>query len=132
VAVGLVVAAAAALAAMPPPGRTVALLLAPTLARWAMVVQCHGGRGTPARAPATAIVGRASFREFGIASVTALGAALVLADARGLAAAMGAAGIMLGMRVLAHRRLDGVSGRLVAATGGLVELEVLVVLAALG
>jgi hypothetical protein len=96
-----------------------------------MVVQCHGGRGTTERGPAAAIVGRATFREFGVASVTALGMALVVADALALAAALGAAGLTLGIRLVAHRRRGGLDGRLVAATGALVELEVLAVLAAL-
>jgi len=124
-------AMAAVLASMPPPARTAALLLAPTLARWAMVVQCHGGRGPWAGGPAAAIVGRAGFREFGIASVAALGTALVLADALGLVAAMAAAALTLGVRLLAHRRLGGLSGALVAATGGAGELLVVVVLAGL-
>jgi adenosylcobinamide-GDP ribazoletransferase len=131
VGVGLVVAMAVALAAMPAAARGVALLLAPTLGRWAMVVQCHGGRRAAACGPAAAIVGRATFREFGVASVTALGMALVVADALALAAALGAAGLTLGIRLVAHRRRGGLDGRLVAATGALVELEVLAVLAAL-
>jgi len=126
-----VLATAAVLAGMPPPARTAALLLAPTLARWAMVVQCHGGRGAWAEGPAAAIVGRAGFREFGIASVAALGTALVLADALGLVAAMAAAALTLGVRLLAHGRLGGLSGALVAATGGAAELLVVAVLAAL-
>ena len=61
----------------------------------------------------------------------ALVIALVVSDALGLAAAVASVGLTLGIRLLAHRRLGGMSGRIVAATGGLVELGVVVLLAAI-
>src|SRR5258706_8497405 len=70
----------AALAATPPAARTMALVVAPMLARWACVVQCYGGRPAPGAAELAALAGRARFREFAIASVTALGTMLVLLD----------------------------------------------------
>lgn len=131
VAAATTLATAAALASVSPDARAVALLVAPTLARWVIVVQCHGGRTAIAREPAASIVGRAGFREFGIASVMALVIALVVSDALGLAAAVAAVCLTLGIRLLAHRRLGGLSGRIVAATGGLVELGVVALLAAI-
>src|SRR5881396_3625064 len=69
-------ARAAAAAILPPPARTTALLLAPLLGAWAVVVECYGGVPTHASGTAAALVGRARFREFGWASVTALGMTL--------------------------------------------------------
>jgi hypothetical protein len=70
---------------MAPPARTLALVVAPMLARWAAVVQCYGGLPRPGATGMALLAGRARFREFGIASVTALGTTLILLDAVGLA-----------------------------------------------
>ena len=115
-------------AVLPPPARASALLLAPMLGAWAVVVQCYGGSPTHARGPATALVGRARFREFGTASVTALGVTLAVGEAVGLVLVVVAALITVGLRVHAHRRLGGLTGRLLAATREVVETGVLVTL----
>jgi len=109
--------------------RTIALLVAPMLARWSVVVQCHGGTPGYARGPAAALVGRARSREFGWASVTAIGTTLALADGVGLAVVLAAALATIGLRLKLNHRLAGLPGRLVAATGALVETVVLVMLA---
>lgn len=109
--------------------RTIALLVAPMLARWSVVVQCHGGTPGVARGPAAALVGRARFREFGWASTTAIGGTLALADGVGLAVVLATALTTIGLRLRLNHRLAGLPGRLVAATGTLVETVVLVSLA---
>jgi len=111
------------------PWRTIALLVAPMLARWSVVVQCHGGTPGNARGPAATLVGRARFREFGWASVTAIALTLALADGVGLAVVLAAALTTIGLRLKLNHRLAGLPGRLVAATGELVETVVLVILA---
>jgi hypothetical protein len=108
--------------------RTVGLVVAPMLGRWAVVVQCYGGAPQAGDAGWSAPVGRAHFREFGWASVVAFGLAMTLADGVGLAVVVVAALATVGLRVAAHRRPDRPPGRLVAATGELVETGVLVLL----
>jgi cobalamin synthase len=76
-------------------------------------------------------VGRARFREFAWASVTALGVTLAVGDAVGLVLALAAACVTVGLRVYAHRRLGGLAGRLLGATRELVETVVLVTLGCL-
>jgi adenosylcobinamide-GDP ribazoletransferase len=120
----------ASLAALPAESRTVALLVAPMLGAWAIVVQCYGGVPGGASGPA-ALVGRARFREFGWASVTALGVTLALGDAVGLVLVLAAAATTVALRVYAYRRLGGLTGRLLAATRELVETVVLGTLGAL-
>src|SRR5437879_11661440 len=68
-------ARAAAAAGLPPPAPTPALLLAPMLGAWAVVVECYGGVPTHASGTAAAIVGRARFRPVGGAGRTAPGIA---------------------------------------------------------
>jgi adenosylcobinamide-GDP ribazoletransferase len=131
VALAALVARIAALFVLPPATRTGALLVAPMLGAWAIVVQCYGGVPGRAGGPAAALVGRARFREFGWASVTAIGVTLAIGDAVGLVLVLAAAGVTVGLRVYAYRRLGGLTGRLLAATRELVETVVLVTLGCL-
>jgi hypothetical protein len=120
---------AAAVAVVPTAGRVPTLVLAPALARWAVVVQCYGGR--PALASdASPLVGRARFREFGVASVTAIGGALAALDALGLLAVLGAALATVGLRIVAYRRGTGLGERALERTETVVEAVVLLILAA--
>src|SRR6266403_616418 len=129
--VALTGARAAAAAVLPPPARTTALLLAPMLGAWAVVVECYGGVPTHASGTAAAIVGRARFREFGWASVTALGMTLAVGEPIGLVIVLAASLATVGVRVYAYHRLGGLTGRLLAASRELVETVVLVTLGVL-
>jgi adenosylcobinamide-GDP ribazoletransferase len=131
VALALLAAKTWAVAALPASARGVALVLAPMLGRWAIVVQCHGGDAAHARGLAAALIGRARFREFGAACVVAFAATLAALDAVGLAVLLVAAATTLACRVAAYRRVGGLTGRLLAATGELVETATLVLLAGL-
>lgn len=111
---------------LPPAARAAALAFAPMLGAWAITVQCYGGPALHARGPAAALVGRGRFREFGWASLVALGVTLAAADAVGLVVVLAAAATTVGLRVYAHHRLGGLTGRLLAATRELVETVVLV------
>ena len=124
-------ARAAAAAVLPPPARTTALLLAPMLGAWAVVVECYGGTPTHASGKAAALVGRARFREFGWASVTALGMTLAVGEPIGLVIVLAASLATVGVRVYAYHRLGGLTGRLLAASRELVETVVLVTLGVL-
>jgi adenosylcobinamide-GDP ribazoletransferase len=128
-AAGLLAVKLGAALALPRPAWTPAFLLAPMLGAWAVAVQCHGGTPAHARGPAAALVGRARFEEFGWASVTAFAAAFGLAELMGLVVVVVAAATTLGLRLYGHRRLGGLTGRLLGATRELVETAVLVVLA---
>ncbi|MGH7894901.1 MAG: hypothetical protein ACREQL_09540 [Candidatus Binatia bacterium] len=112
--------------------RAIALLVAPMLARWALVVQCYGGAPVGGAHGLAALVGRARFREFAWASVLALGATLVLLDAVGLVVALVAALVTVGVRVVAYRRSGGLDAGALAATSALVETSALVLLASIG
>jgi cobalamin synthase len=119
---------AAALALVPPGARWVPLILAPVLGRWAQTVQSYGGRRPPGESAGD---GTAQFREFGWASVVALGTALALLDAVGLLAGVATAVTTVGMRVFLHRRDGGMPAEGPVRTATLVEVVVMAVLAAL-
>jgi small basic protein len=120
-----VVLRAAAASALPGAARTLGLAVAPMLGAWAVVVQCHGGM--PVRG---SLVGRARFREFGWASLTAFAVTLGLGDALGLVLLLAAAATTLGVRVVAHRAAGGLAPAVPGATRELVETAVVAVLAA--
>lgn len=105
-----------------------ALLLAPTLGRWAPVVLAHGARPVGGPPDAPLLVGRVAFREFGWSSVLAFGFAMSVADALGLVAVVGAALLATGMRLWAYRRHGMVSSDVLAASIEVVETTVLVLL----
>jgi cobalamin synthase len=121
---------AAALLWAPVAMQALALVLAPLLGTWSRVVQCHGGRPVPG-SERTGLVGRATFREFGVASVLAIGGALVLFDALGLVAVLGAVVPTILLRAALHRRRGGMPAWGPATTGRVAETVVMVVLCAL-
>ncbi len=122
----------AAVLAVAPPARGIALVLAAMLGRWASVVQCYGGVGLPGTRGIAALAGRARFREFAIASVTALGATLAALDAVGLGVAVACALLTVGLRLVAYRRRGGIDDGIMNATSALVETSALVLLALIG
>ena len=121
-----------AIARLAPGARTLALLLAPMLARWAVVVRCYGGAPRAAEGGLAGLVGRARFREFGIASDVALGVSLAVLDAVGLVVAVASALVTLAVRVVAYRRSGGLSAGALNATSALVETSALVLLSWIG
>ena len=118
-----------AVAQLPEGGRTIALVLAGMLGRWAVVVQCYGG--TPARTsgPVSPLIGRARLREFGWASTVAFASTFAVLDAIGLAVVFAATLVTVALRVLAYRRSGGVSDTMLGASVELVETTALLVLA---
>jgi len=76
-------------------------------------------------------VGRARFREFGWASVTALGMTLAVGEPIGLVVVLAASLATVGVRVYAFHRVGGLTGGLLAASRELVETVVLVTLGVL-
>jgi len=114
---------------VPAPALAPALVLASMLGRWAIVVLCYGG--TPIRDPRGDGLPRAGFGEFGWASLTAFAVTLSVAEAVGLVLLLVAALATLGIRIAAHRRLDGVTGWVAQVAAGAVETAVLAALAVL-
>ena len=92
------------------------------------MVQCYGGAPLDPTAPTA--IGRARFREFGGASVVALGLALSVGDLAGLLVALSAALVTVGLRLWLYRRLGGLTGRLITAAGEVVETTTLALLGA--
>jgi len=131
VAVAALVGRTVAAAVLPLPACITALLVAPMLGTWAVVVECYGGVPTHAGGIAAALVGRARFREFGWASVTALGITLALGEPIGLVLVLAASLATVAMRVYAYGRLGGLTGRLLAASREVVETVVFLTLGAL-
>src|SRR5579883_3381469 len=110
--------------ALPAAARPVAFLLAPMLGRWALVVQSYGG--SPVRG-----VGKAGFREFGVASTIAFAVTLALGQAIGLVLLVVAALETIALRVVIYRCLGTLTPGALGATGAAVEAGVLLVLALL-
>jgi len=123
---------ALALLAAAPAVRTTAVVVAPMLARWACVVQCYGGAPSGGVRGLATLAGRARFREFAIASVTALGTSLAMLDAVGLAVAVACALVTMPVRLAAYRRTGVIGDGALGATSALVETSALVLLVSIG
>ena len=107
--------------------RPAALLFAPLLARWALVVLATGVRD--AAAPGRKFNPAITFREFALASVFAFAAIFAIAEAFGILLVVGAAALTLGLRVAVHRWAGGVSWRFLLACVEAIEAFVLAVCA---
>jgi adenosylcobinamide-GDP ribazoletransferase len=115
--------------ALPAAARTSALLYAPMLARWSMVVLAFGSRPARPDGLGHAMVSSLTFREFGVATVAALWVMLANNGARGLVAILVVAVTTIGCRIFAHARLGGVTGDLLGAIGEVNEALVLAIFA---
>jgi adenosylcobinamide-GDP ribazoletransferase len=89
--------------------RPAALLFAPLLARWALVVLATGVRD--AAAPGRKFNPAITFREFALASVFSFAAVFTVAEAFGIVIVVAVAALTLGLRLLVHRWAGGVSWR---------------------
>ncbi|MBM4268841.1 MAG: hypothetical protein FJ144_19870 [Deltaproteobacteria bacterium] len=107
------------------------LALAGMLGRWAFVVQAYGS--TPARPDGigAAFTRAMQFREFGLASVSAMALTLLLADAVGLVLLLWTATQTIALRILVHGRKGGVGETSLAAGAALAEASTLLLCAAL-
>jgi cobalamin synthase len=110
--------------AQPGGSRLAALLFAPMLARWSMVVLAVGARdaGTPGRKFNAAI----TFREFAWTSVFTFTVVFAIAEAFGIVIVVGTAALTLAVRLLAHRWMAGISWRLLLVAGQGIEAFVIV------
>jgi adenosylcobinamide-GDP ribazoletransferase len=106
-----------------------ALLIAPVLGRWALVVLAHGARPVRGGTAAVLQLGRVTFREFAWSSVMAFAITLSLADAVGLVFVIVAAAIATGIRLVAYARCGAMSVDVLGAGVETVETAVLAVAA---
>ncbi len=109
--------------------RPAALLFAPLLARWALVVLATGVRD--AAAPERKFNPAITFREFALASVFSFAAVFAVAEAFGILLVVSVAALTLGLRLLVHRWTGGVSWRFLLACVEGIEVFVLAVCALL-
>ena len=104
---------------------TAALLFAPMLGRWSMVVLAVGARD--AAAPGRKFNPAISFREFALTSVFALAVVFTLAEAIGILVVLCVAGLTLVLRLLAHRDGRGISWPFLLLSAEAVEAMVLAI-----
>jgi adenosylcobinamide-GDP ribazoletransferase len=110
--------------------RPAALLFAPMLARWAMVVLATGARD--ADAPGRKFNSAITFREFALASIFTCIVVFTLAEALGILLVACVAAATLAGRLLAHHRAGGVSWRMLLASAEAIEALVLLLFVLLG
>lgn len=127
----LLVVKAAALAMLSGGALGLALVLAVTLGRWALVVQAYGSQAGDGDVVAATLAREAKFREFSIASVTAMAATLALSNAIGVLLLVAVATVTIGVRVAVHARVGGVTETSLTAGGEIAETMALAVCAAL-
>jgi cobalamin synthase len=127
-ALGLAAFKTIALCYLPAP-RTIALLFAPLLGAWSMVVLAVGARdaGIRGRKFAPAVL----FNEFALASLFTFGIVFATAEAVGVLVVVVAAASTLALRLLSHARIGGISWVAVVLAAALVETAVLSILAVL-
>jgi len=111
-------------------GRPAALLFAPLLARWAMVVLAVGVRD--AAAPSRKLNASITFREFALTSVLTCAVVFTVADAFGILLVVGVAALTLVLRLWYHHRSRGADWRRLLASAELVELLVVAIAGAVG
>jgi adenosylcobinamide-GDP ribazoletransferase len=109
--------------------RPAALLFAPLLARWCIVVLVTGARD--AAAPGQKFNSGVTFREFALTSVFTFAVVFSLAQAAGILAVICIAGVTLGVRLLLHRCVGGVSWQGLNAVAAAVEMLVVALFALL-
>ncbi len=108
-----------------------AIPLAGLLGRWAAVVVAYGSLPAPGDERAAALVRAVEFREFALASVSAMAIALAALDAVGVVLLAVAAALALIVRVGSHARRGGVDTDAMRAAAALVEVATLAVCAGL-
>ncbi len=109
--------------------RPAALLFAPMLARWCMVVLATGERD--AGAPMRKFNPSITFREFALTSVFSFALLLALADAIGILVVVSVSAATLAVRLLAHRWVGGVTWAFLSASARGMEVLVLLLFALL-
>jgi cobalamin synthase len=95
--------------------RVQALLFAPMLACWSIVVLAHGSRAARADGRQVKYASEVGFREFALTSVFAFGILFSTSAAVGVLVGVSAAATIVGVRLLSHWWVGGVSASLTRA-----------------
>jgi adenosylcobinamide-GDP ribazoletransferase len=109
--------------------RLPALLFAPLLAAWSMVVLSHGARAARIDGRQGKFAPEVSFRDFALTSVFSFGVLFSLARAGGIALGVVAGAVIVSLRVMLHWWLGGVNAATVAATSEIVLATILLLFA---
>ena len=109
--------------------RLVALLFAPILARCSMVVLAVGSRGARSDGRRVKFAPDTTFREFAVASTLTFAVIFIATESLGLVLVLATAALIIGLRSLFHRWLDGINDTVMDATCELTQLVTLAILA---
>lgn len=120
-----------ALSETPPEALSLSLPLAMMLGRWAFVVQAYGSQSARTSGVGAVFPRAMQFREFGLASVSAMALTLILANAIGLVLILWTATQTIAVRIFTHQRAGGVGERSLAAGAELAEVSTLLLCAGL-
>lgn len=120
-----------ALSVTPPEALSLSLPLAMMLGRWAFVVQAYGSQSARSSGVGAVFPRAMQFREFGLASVSAMALTLILANAIGLVLILWTATQTIAVRIFTHHRAGGVGERSLAAGAELAEVSTLLLCAGL-
>lgn len=120
-----------ALSVTPPEALSLSLPLAMMLGRWAFVVQAYGSQSARSEGVGAVFPRAMQFREFSLASVSAMALTLILANAIGLVLILWTATQTILVRILVHSRAGGVGERSLAAGADLAEVSTLLLCAGL-
>jgi adenosylcobinamide-GDP ribazoletransferase len=108
-------------------GQTAALLLVPTLGRWAIVLAMVAFPYAKPTGLGKDLKDNAGWGQAALATVVALGAAWLIGGPRGIAAAAAALGVAYLGALFTLRRIPGLTGDIYGAINELAELAVLLV-----
>ncbi len=109
--------------------RRAALLLAPMLGRWSLVVMAYSSRPARTEGLGCQFVREVKFREFALASVMTLALTFALMEVLGLLLFVPVASLILLFVLYCHRRLGGVTGDTLGALAEMVETWTLILFA---
>jgi len=120
-----------ALTVTPPEALGLSLPLAVMLGRWAFVVQAYGSRSARSEGVGAVFPRAMQFREFALASVSAMAFTLILTNAIGLVLILWTATQTIVVRIFVHHRAGGVGERSLLAGAELAEASTLLLCAGL-
>ena len=120
-----------ALSVTPYEALSLSLPLAMMLGRWAFVVQAYGSQSARAEGLGAVFPRAMEFREFSLASVSAMALTLILANAIGLVLILWTATQTILLRIAVHARAGGVGERSLLAGAELAEVSTLLLCAGL-
>ncbi len=120
-----------ALSVTPPEALSLSMPLAMMLGRWAFVVEAYGSQSARDEGVGSIFPRAMQFREFGLASVSAMALTLILANAIGLVLILWTATQTIVVRIFSHSRAGGVGERSLLAGAELAEVSTLLLCAGL-